>query len=134
MPLPDKLTVYNLKTNKESVVTSKFINKKLSNDGATQWDIKHNYFLAINLFLIGIVALSLLFYILETNAITSSNFKISSLNDQMSGLNEIHSSLVVKQNTAQSTSEVINFVVSNNMVESKDVAYMYDDGSVALKR
>ena len=52
----------------------------------------------------------------------------------MSGLNEIHSSLVVKQNTAQSTSEVINFVVSNNMVESKDVAYMYDDGSVALKR
>jgi hypothetical protein len=113
MPLPDKLTVYNLKGTQ--------ITK------SEPWHM-------VNLALLGVFVLMLFIYVMQMNSITSRNYQIKLLNGKISSLNESNSVLSVSKSAIDDLDAIESFAKANNMIKSDGSVAMYGDTGVAIQR
>src|SRR3989339_71789 len=111
MPLPEQLTVLNAKCKRGSQV------------------IQTNSWLAINLMLIGLFV-----FVIQMNGITANNYRIKTLTDRISLLNETNSSLSVSRTVIDDVGIIMEFAKSNNMIKGDGSVALYGDAGVAMQR
>lgn len=87
----------------------------------------------VNAIILLVVGLLMIYYVVQANIIAANNYKISALNQKLESLNEIRSSLASQKSSMEDPARVLNFALSQNMVEAKNAAYLFEDGEVALR-
>ena len=87
-----------------------------------------------NVVLFLIAGLLVIYYIVQANIISASNYKISMLNQKLELLNEIHGSLAAQKSSMEDLARVLEFALSQNMVETENTTYLFESGNVALQR
>src|SRR3989344_6817870 len=80
-----------------------------------------------------IVGLLVIYYVVQANIIAASEYKISLLNQRLESLNEIRSSLEAQKSLMEDPTKILDFALSQNMVEAKNVVYLFENGDVALR-
>ncbi len=99
-------------------------------------EITSNYISPIfifNVILSLIAGLLIIYYVVQANIIAASNYKISLLNQKLESLNEVRSSLATQKSSMEDPVRVLDFALSQNMVEAKSVIYLFENGNVALR-
>lgn len=89
---------------------------------------------AANIGLLSILLVGVLFYIMTANAITSSRYKVSSLNQELSTIQQENSDFLTSKMEAEDSTAVLVFAQNHNMVEARTVAHVFESGDVALGR
>jgi len=102
--------------------------------GITIGEASSNFYYGANILLLGIAGLLLFFYIIQANVIAADKYKIKILNEKLTSLNEFETSLAVQKSEAENPSELMEFARSRNMVEAKNITYLFENGNVALKQ
>ena len=92
-----------------------------------------NPILASNMILLGIAVLVLSFYIIQANTIAADKYNIKVLGDRLTSLNEVLTSLSVQRSQTEDPSGLTKFAVSHNMVEAKNITYIFENGDVAQR-
>ena len=93
---------------------------------------KLNPILVSNLILFGVLGLILSFYIIEANMIATDKYRIKVLDDKLTSLNEVRTSLAARRSAVEDPSGLMDFAKSHNMVEAKNTTYIFENGNVAL--
>lgn len=99
-------------------------------------EINHNYISLIfvfNMILSLVIGLLMIYYVVQANIIAASNYKISSLNQRLESLNEVRSSLAAQKSSVEDPARILDFALSQNMVEAKNIVYLFENGNVALR-
>ncbi len=76
----------------------------------------------------------LTYYISEVNSATSVKYNISSLRNQITHLSEQQNLLTAKKSATENPVAALMFAQSQNMVEAKDIVYIFENGNVALHK
>ena len=87
----------------------------------------------VNTIILLIAGLLVIYYVVQANIIAASNYKINLLNQKLESLNEVRSSLAIQKSSMENPVRVLDFALSQNMVEAKNAAYLFEAGNVALK-
>lgn len=87
----------------------------------------------INTIILLIVGLLTVYYVIQANVIAAGNYRISLLNQTLESLNEVRSSLAVQKSSMEDPARVLGFALDRNMVEAKNVTYLFENGDVALR-
>ena len=98
-------------------------------------ELKHNpvsTVFVVNTIIMLIVGLLMVYYVVQANVIAAGNYKISLLNQQLESLNETRSSLAIQKSLMEDPAKVLSFALSQNMVEAKNVVYLFENPDVAL--
>ena len=98
-------------------------------------ELKHNPIstvFIVNTVILLIAGLLMVYYVVQANVIAASNYKTSSLNQKLESLNETRSSLAAQKTSMEDSAKVLDFALSQNMVEAKNVVYLFENGDVAL--
>lgn len=93
-----------------------------------------NPILISNILLLGIAGLLLSFYIIQANNIAADKYKIKILGERLTSLNEVRTSLEAQRAEIDNPSGLMEFALSRNMVEAKNITYLFENGNVALKQ
>ena len=75
----------------------------------------------------------MIYYVVQANIIAASNYKISLLNQKLESLNEVRSSLAAQKSSMEDPARILEFALSQKMVEAKNVVYLFENGNVALR-
>ena len=84
-----------------------------------------------NLFLILAVIISAITYIVWANAIAIQSYRLTSLHEELSKVNESHSSLASQ--ASYDPSRLKDFAALQGMIEARNVGYIFDSRAVALE-
>lgn len=87
-----------------------------------------------NIFLIAAVLFLLIYYVIISNMITASRYKISLLNNKLSGLIETNGVLTAQKLSIEDSPVILNFIRSYNLVEATHITHIFESGDVALQR
>lgn len=87
----------------------------------------------INTIILLIVGLLTIYYVVQANIVAASNYKISQFNQKLESLNESHSSLAAQKSSMEDPARVLNFALSQKMVEAKNAVYLFENPNVALR-
>lgn len=87
----------------------------------------------INVIALLIVGLLVIYYIVQANIIAASNYKINLLSQKLESLNEVRSSLIIQKSEIEDPVKILDFALSQNMVEVKNAVYLFENGNVALR-
>ena len=87
-----------------------------------------------NMFLLAAITFLIIYYVIISNTITASNFRISLLSNQLAELTESNSLLTAKKLSVEDSSIILNFAQSHYMTESKYVTHIFESDDVALSR
>ena len=93
-----------------------------------------NPILVFNVTLLGIAILTLSFYVIQANMVATNKYKVQILNEKLVSLNEVRTSLTAQRSETEDLSMLMKFAVSRNMVEAKNITYLFENGDVALKQ
>lgn len=145
MPWPDAMT--------RSDAYAQPVNPERSREGSsrTKQDAEHvrgfvrdsqrastsygiNPVLVSNVILLGIAALALSLYIVQANILAADKYKVKVLNEKLLSLNEVRTSLLAQRSVVEDPSGLMEFAKSRNMVEAKNITYLFENGNVALRR
>lgn len=100
-------------------------------------ELNHNSVSIVFIFnvIISLVAgLLVIYYVVQANIIAAGNYKINMLNEKLDSLNEVHSSLVAQKSSMEDPVRILDFALSRNMVEAKNMVYLFENGNIALIR
>lgn len=86
-----------------------------------------------NLCLIATVALLLFYYIITANSIAGTSYRIQTLQDKISILAEINSSLMSNKISKENPVALLEFAKSRNLVEARNVSYIFENKNVAQR-
>ena len=87
----------------------------------------------INTIILLIAGLLVIYFVIQANIVAASSYKISSLNQKLESLNEIRSSLGAQKSAMEDPARILEFALSQNMVEAKNATYLFESGNVALR-
>ena len=88
----------------------------------------------LNVFLLASAVFLMIYFVVVSNVITSSNYKIGILNEELSGLIETNGFLTAQKLSVEDSSAVLDFVQNHNMVEAKYATHIFESEEVALQR
>ena len=88
----------------------------------------------LNMFLTAIFIFLTMYFIIVSNHITASNYKIGLLNEKLFGLIEINGVLTAEKLLIEDSSAILDFAVNHNMLEAKYVTHIFEDSDVAALR
>jgi len=88
----------------------------------------------LNVFLLAAVVFLMLYFVVVSNIITSSNYKIGLLNEKLSDLTEINGLLTAQKLSIENSSSILSFARDHNMVEAKYVTHIFESGEMAALR
>lgn len=87
----------------------------------------------INTIILLIAGLLIIYYVIQANIIAASNYKVGLLNQKLESLNEVRSSLSAQKSAIEDPARILEFALSQNMVEAKNAAYLFENPDVALR-
>lgn len=88
----------------------------------------------LNVFLAAAVIFLMIYYVIVSNIITASSYKIDLLSGKLSSLLETNGLLTARKLSIEDSSAILNFAESHNMTEAKHVTYIFGNSDVALQR
>ena len=94
-----------------------------------EWDIV----LWVNTSMVGVVVLLLLYYVLMANSITETNYRIQTLQDKVLTLTEVNSVLMSQKISKENPVVLIQFAKANNLVEARNITYIFQNKNVAQR-
>ena len=87
----------------------------------------------VNTIALLIVGLLIIYYVVQANIIAASSYNINLLSQKLESLNDIKSSLAVQKSAKEDPVKVLDFALSQNMVEAKNAIYFFENPDVALR-
>lgn len=87
----------------------------------------------VNFALIGVVALLFFYYVMMANSIASKNYQIQTLRDKMGVLSEASGLLMAEKLILESPTALFEFAKSSNLVEARNILYIFENRNVAQK-
>ena len=91
------------------------------------------YTKTINIFLLGAIVALALYYVIGANGLASGNYEVKLLSDKLNQLDEEQASLLSQKAGIEETLITHEFARSHNMVEAKNISYIFENGSVAQR-
>lgn len=88
----------------------------------------------INIMMLLIIGLLVVYYVVQANIIAASSYKIILLNQTLESLNEVQGSLAIQKSLMEDPARVLDFALSQNMVEAKNATYLFENGDVAYEK
>ncbi len=88
----------------------------------------------LNVFLAAAVIFLTIYYVVVSNAITASNYRIGLLNRELSDVTEINGTLTAQELFIEGSSVILNFARNHNMVEASYVTHIFEGSDVAALR
>ncbi len=88
----------------------------------------------VNTIILLIAGLLIIYYVVQANIIAASNYKVSMLNQKLETLNEVRSSLAAQKSSMEDPARILDFALSQNMVEAKNPVYLFENGNVAYEK
>lgn len=88
---------------------------------------------SINVFLLAAIVALALYYIIGANGLASVNYRVKLLNDKLIQLDEEQAALLAKKSGIEETLVTHEFARSHNMVEAKNISYIFENSSVAQR-
>lgn len=64
----------------------------------------------------------------------TDKYQIKVLDEKLTSLNEVRTSLAAKRSAVEDPSGLMDFAKGHNMVEAKNVTYIFENGNVALRQ
>ena len=86
----------------------------------------------LNVFLLAAVIFMVIYFVVVSNVVTASNYKIGVLNQELSGLIESNGVLTAQKLSIEDSSTILNFAENYNMIEAKHVSHIFENSDVAL--
>lgn len=86
-----------------------------------------------NIFLLTAIVALALYYIIGANGLAAVNYKVKLLNDKLTQLDEDQAILLSKKAGVEETLITHEFARSHNMVEAKNISYIFEKSSVAQR-
>ncbi|OGN03534.1 MAG: hypothetical protein A2655_04850 [Candidatus Yanofskybacteria bacterium RIFCSPHIGHO2_01_FULL_43_42] len=86
-----------------------------------------------NVFLLAAVIFLMMYFVVVSNIITSSSYRIGVLTEELSGLTEING-LLTAQKLSIEDSSMLSFAQGQNMVQATHVSHIFESGNVALQQ
>ena len=87
-----------------------------------------------NIAMLAIAAAFLLIYVIGANKITAQNYKAKLLNEKLFVLNEATAKLMLNKNSFDNSARVLEFAQGRNMIEAKNITYLFENREVAIQR
>lgn len=87
----------------------------------------------INSFILAAVVALAVYYVIGANIMTSRNYKVKLLEDKLTQINEERSLLLSQKASLENALVILEFAKAKNMVEAKNISYIFENGSVAQK-
>lgn len=84
------------------------------------------------LFLLCIV--SALFYVVWANSAASDDYRAAQMREDLVRLTEDNSARLSQKNSIEDPASALEFAHNQHMVEAKDIVYVFENGSVALRK
>lgn len=88
----------------------------------------------LNVFLLAAAVFLMIYFVVVSNIITSSNYKIGLLNEELSGLAEVNGTLTAQKLSIENSSAIFNFAQAHQMVQATYVTHIFESGNVALQK
>ena len=88
----------------------------------------------LNVFLAAAVIFLVIYYVVVSNVITSSSYRIGLLNEELSGLIGSNGVLTANKLSIEDSSTILNFAESYNMVKANQITHIFESGDVALQQ
>lgn len=88
----------------------------------------------LNVFLLAATVFLMMYFVVVSNVMISSNYNGGLLNEKLSGLTEINGLLTAQKLLIENSLAILNFAQDHNMVEAKYVTHIFESGEVALQR
>jgi len=88
----------------------------------------------LNVFLLAAAIFLMMYFVVASNVITSSNYRTGLLNEELSGLAELNGLLTAQKWSIENSSAVLNFAQAHNMVEAAHITHIFESGNVALQQ
>ena len=85
-----------------------------------------------NLMMAGLIGVLLIYYVVVANSITTWDYKIKKLSEQLFSLGESGSSLIARQASMEDSGLLVNFAKNHSMVEARNILYLFENRNVAL--
>lgn len=99
-------------------------------------ELRHNSVSTVfltNTIILLIAGFLVVYYVVQANIIAAGNYKINLLNQELEFLNGVRSSLAAQKSSMEDPAKIVEFALSQNMVEAKNTAYLFENGNVALR-
>jgi len=74
-----------------------------------------------------------MYFVVVSNVITSSNYRIGLLNEELSGLTEKNGLLTAQKLSVEDSSSILSFTQEQNMIETKYVTHIFESSNVAAR-
>lgn len=88
----------------------------------------------VNFALIGVVVLLFFYYVMMANSIAAKNYKAQTLRDKMGVLSEAGGLLMAEKLILESPVALVEFAKSSNLVEARNILYIFENRNVALQK
>lgn len=88
----------------------------------------------LNVFLLSTVVFLMTCFVVVSNIVTSSNYRIGLLSEELSGLTEINAILTAKKLSIEDSLVILNFAQNHHLIEAGHVTHIFESGNVALQR
>jgi hypothetical protein len=96
--------------------------------------ISFNIITIINIGLLAACVALVLYYVLSANGLAASNYRVSSIRDDLARATSQQTELILAASKLESIESVSAFATTHQMVIAKDISYFFENGSVALVR
>ena len=88
----------------------------------------------VNIALIGMATLLFFYYVMTANSIASKSYRTQVLMDKVEVLSEANSLLMSQKLTLDTPDKISEFAQSQQLVEAKNISYIFEKKNVALQR
>lgn len=88
--------------------------------------------LVINVILTALAAGFLLLYIVLANGQAANKYRITSLSNELTYYSDLNNSLVTQKTETEDTGSIVQYAQRLQMVEAKNISYVFENGNVAL--
>lgn len=95
---------------------------------------ERDIFMWVNISLIGVSLLLVFYYVMLANTVTSSDYRVQTLREELGMLSELNASLMSDKLALENPTALLAFARANNLVEAKNIVYIFENRNVALQR
>lgn len=87
----------------------------------------------VNISLMGVASLLFFYYVMMANSIAAKNYKTQVMQEKIQTLSEANSTLMSKKLVLEMPASLLEFAVSRQLVEAKNISYIFEGKNVARK-
>lgn len=88
----------------------------------------------LNVFLLAAIIFLMMYFVIVSNVIIASSYKLGILNEELSGLMENNALLTAQKLSTEDSSGILEFAQSHYMIQAGQVTHIFDNSDVALQR